>query len=116
MNWQTIKNYGQRAGREVCALAEACYRTLKDPRLAYRHKTLILTALIYFLSPIDAIPDFLPGGFVDDISVLLGALLATGQVGQKHLQQCRIKYGIIPEPENEEKRESIEPPQAQPTE
>ena len=36
-----------------------------------------LGATLYFLSPIDLIPDFLPGGFVDDLAVLtlvLGSL------------------------------------------
>jgi uncharacterized membrane protein YkvA (DUF1232 family) len=29
-----------------------------------------LAAIIYFLSPIDLIPDFLPGGYLDDIAVI----------------------------------------------
>jgi uncharacterized membrane protein YkvA (DUF1232 family) len=29
-----------------------------------------LAAIIYFLSPIDIIPDFLPGGYLDDIAVI----------------------------------------------
>ncbi len=33
-------------------------------------KAIIIAALIYFISPIDAVPDFLPGGFVDDLGVL----------------------------------------------
>lgn len=30
----------------------------------------ILIGLLYFVSPIDLIPDFLPGGFIDDAAVL----------------------------------------------
>lgn len=30
----------------------------------------IIIALLYFVSPIDLIPDFLPGGLVDDALVL----------------------------------------------
>ncbi|RZA09869.1 MAG: DUF1232 domain-containing protein [Proteobacteria bacterium] len=29
-----------------------------------------LAAIIYFVSPIDAIPDFLPGGYLDDIAFI----------------------------------------------
>ena len=29
-----------------------------------------VVAILYFLSPIDAIPDLLPGGFIDDIAMI----------------------------------------------
>ena len=35
---------------------------------------LIITALIYFISPIDLIPDWLPGGFIDDAAVITWVL------------------------------------------
>jgi Uncharacterized conserved protein len=31
---------------------------------------LIITTLIYFISPIDLIPDWLPGGFIDDAALV----------------------------------------------
>jgi len=31
---------------------------------------LIITALIYFISPVDLIPDWLPGGFIDDAALI----------------------------------------------
>ena len=31
---------------------------------------LIVTALLYFISPIDLIPDWLPGGFIDDAALV----------------------------------------------
>lgn len=37
-------------------------------------KTTIVAALGYFIFPFDLIPDFLPGGFIDDIAVMSGAL------------------------------------------
>lgn len=30
----------------------------------------IITGLLYFVSPIDIIPDFIPGGLIDDVAVL----------------------------------------------
>ncbi len=45
--------------------------------LSNEAKISIVAALGYFISPIDAIPDFLPGGYVDDLGVmtlLLGQL------------------------------------------
>lgn len=41
--------------------------------------TVILAGLIYAVSPIDLIPDFLPGGFVDD-AVVIGWVLKTVHV------------------------------------
>ncbi|MGA3286883.1 MAG: DUF1232 domain-containing protein [Bacteroidota bacterium] len=35
---------------------------------------LIITALIYFISPIDLIPDWLPGGFIDDAALITWVL------------------------------------------
>ena len=32
--------------------------------------TAIISALLYWLSPIDLIPDFLPGGYIDDAAVI----------------------------------------------
>ena len=97
MKWEIIKRYSRRAGKEVMALAEASFLTMKDPHVSLKHKSMILGSLVYFLSPVDAIPDFLPGGFADDLSVLLTAVLATGKIGKHHLTECRIKHGIVDE-------------------
>lgn len=75
-------------------MAEATYLTFQDPNISYRHKAVLVGALLYFLSPIDAIPDFLPGGFADDLTVMLAAVVATGQIGKKHLKHCREKYNV----------------------
>lgn len=36
--------------------------------------TVIIAALLYIISPVDVIPDFLVGGFVDDIGIIAWAL------------------------------------------
>ncbi len=36
--------------------------------------TVIIAALLYIISPVDVIPDFLIGGFVDDIGIIAWAL------------------------------------------
>lgn len=94
LKWSVIKRYARRAGLEVRAMAEATYLTFRDPEVSYRHKSILIAALVYFLSPIDAIPDFLPGGFADDLAVMLSAVMATGRIGKKHLQFCRQKYQV----------------------
>ena len=44
---------------------------------------LIITALIYFISPIDLIPDWLPGGFIDDAAVITWVLQSMSSDVQK---------------------------------
>ncbi|MGI8576034.1 MAG: YkvA family protein [Egibacteraceae bacterium] len=51
--------------RLVRAYAKSEYREVKTESVI-----LIVAAILYFVSPVDVIPDFLPGGFLDDAAVL----------------------------------------------
>ncbi len=44
---------------------------------------LIVTALLYFISPIDLIPDWLPGGFIDDAALITWVLQSVNSDIQK---------------------------------
>ena len=46
MNWKLIKKYGQKAGKEILAVAEAAFLTMKDPSVSIRNRGLILFALV----------------------------------------------------------------------
>lgn len=94
IEWHIVKKYSQRAGKEVLALSEAAFRTLQDPELALSKKTILVGAIAYLLLPLDAIPDFLPGGYADDVTVLLSAVVSAGKMGKKHLAECRLKHGL----------------------
>ena len=39
---------------------KALYYYMRDPDVPWYKKTLVVAGLIYFISPIDAIPDFVP--------------------------------------------------------
>ncbi len=106
MNWKTIQKYSRRAGKEVMAASEAVYLTMKDPSISVTQKALLVGALAYLLLPVDAVPDFLPGGYADDISILLTSLASMGKVGKQHLQECRLKYGLADQ--SEESLEELE--------
>ncbi|HUP18935.1 MAG TPA: YkvA family protein [Gemmatimonadota bacterium] len=50
-------------------------RLLTDPRVPFRSKILFGGTLVYLISPIDVIPDFIPGlGQLDDVVLALLAL------------------------------------------
>jgi len=68
------KNRGPLA--EVWSYLTALFRLLSayirnDYReIPWGSMVLVIVAIIYFVSPVDLIPDFLPGGFIDDAAVI----------------------------------------------
>lgn len=79
--WRKIKRYAKKAGRDVIETALTLYYCAKDSDTPRWAKTAILSALGYFVFPIDAIPDVLVGvGYSDDISVLMAALALLGSM------------------------------------
>jgi uncharacterized membrane protein YkvA (DUF1232 family) len=50
----------------------ALFRYFMDAGVAWQRKTIVVAALLYFILPIDAIPDLLPlVGYLDDLGVIL---------------------------------------------
>lgn len=72
--WTKITQGFSAAGREVIEKALWLYYAAQRPETPIWAKTVIFGALSYFLMPLDAIPDFLPGGYVDDLGALSMAL------------------------------------------
>ena len=72
--WTKIAQGFSAAGREVIEKALWLYYAAQRPETPIWAKTVIFGALSYFLMPLDAIPDFLPGGYVDDLGALSMAL------------------------------------------
>lgn len=70
--------------------ALAIYFCMLDSRTPIQAKGIIAAALTYFLSPADAIPDFVAGiGFTDDASVIATALMTVNaHVTDSHKQQA----------------------------
>lgn len=87
-------SYAKTSGQYLMALVEAVYLTWQDKRTPKTLKIALASSMIYFLSPIDAIPDFLPGGFADDISLLLGTLYLVGTVGKEYLSESLKKRNL----------------------
>ena len=64
---EKIRVWARALKREITILAAA----VRDPRTPWPAKLLGLVIVAYALSPIDLIPDFIPGlGFVDDAILL----------------------------------------------
>lgn len=56
--------------------------------------TVIVAAILYLVSPIDAIPDFIVGGFIDDMSVIAWAFSKVG----KELKMYKLLSTPIAQP------------------
>jgi len=69
----------------------AAWFCARDPQTPRRVKGVLLAALAYFVTPIDAIPDFVAGlGFTDDATVLAMAIsLIATYMNASHREAAR---------------------------
>lgn len=75
--WNKVEKEGSRIrfAKDVKAL----YRYMRDKSVPWYRKSVVIGALIYFISPIDAIPDFAPLiGYLDDLGVILAVVKFMG--------------------------------------
>ena len=60
--------------RALIGQARLAIRLFREPRVPMALKAVPVLALLYVLSPIDLVPDFIPGlGQLDDVGVILAA-------------------------------------------
>jgi uncharacterized membrane protein YkvA (DUF1232 family) len=75
--WTKLERVGKKISfaKDVMAL----YRYMVDTDISWYRKTVVVFALIYFISPIDAIPDLAPlFGYMDDLGVITALLKYLG--------------------------------------
>ena len=67
--------------KEVQSYIQAFYKILIDPNAQRVHKAIIVITLLYVISPIDLVPDPIPGvGYLDDIAIILAAVSLIGRI------------------------------------
>lgn len=73
--WQKLKDFATYAGREVVEKALLLFFAAQRAETPLWAKTVIYSALAYFILPTDVIPDFIPlSGYADDLGTLVMAL------------------------------------------
>lgn len=73
--WKKLRRYAAVAGRELVEKVLTLFETLKDRDTPAWARAVIVGALGYFISPLDAIPDVIPGaGYADDLGAVAAAL------------------------------------------
>lgn len=69
---EKVQSLPKSAGTKVLRMALTLYVLLKDPDVPVAAKAMIIGVLGYFIFPLDLIPDFLPGGYIDDLAIMAG--------------------------------------------
>jgi uncharacterized membrane protein YkvA (DUF1232 family) len=75
--WGKLEHSGRRISfaKDILAL----YRYMKDPLIRWYRKAIVVAALVYFIVPIDTIPDITPlFGYLDDLGVITALLKYLG--------------------------------------
>lgn len=75
--WHKIEKVGNKISfiKDVKAL----YSYMKDPQVQWYRKTIVVAALLYFILPIDSIPDITPLiGYLDDLGVIMAVIKYMG--------------------------------------
>ena len=86
--WNKLQRYGRKAGIKVIYAGLLLFYALKEPATPGWAKGVILSALGYFISPIDGIADVIPvAGYSDDLGVLVLALAAVAMFINDHVKE-----------------------------
>ena len=97
--WNKLKKYALNAGREVIEKALWLYYAAQEKGTPLWAKTVIFSALAYFISPVDSIPDVVPlAGYTDDLGVIaaaigMTAMYITEDVKAKAKQKIKDWFG-----------------------
>ena len=81
--WTKLEKTGKKISfaKDVLAL----FNYIKDPVVAWYRKAIVVAALIYFIVPVDAIPDLTPlFGYLDDLGVITALLKYLGNELQEY--------------------------------
>jgi uncharacterized membrane protein YkvA (DUF1232 family) len=91
----------KRRARQLSAQTYTLYLAYRHPRTPWYAKVFAALIVGYVFSPLDPIPDFIPGvGLLDEMVVdPIGVLLATKMIPREVMEECREKAREVAEGE-----------------
>src|ERR671912_1416110 len=97
MNLETWKRWA----RQLSAQTYTLYLAYRHPRTPWYAKVFAALIVGYVFSPLDPIPDFIPGvGLLDEMVVVpIGVLLATKMIPREVMEECQEKAREVAEGE-----------------
>ena len=99
--WDKLVGFARSAGRDVVEKALRLFYAAQSPGTPVWAKTVIYSALDYFINIFDAIPDFTPAvGYGDDLGVLVAALATvaahvTPEVKARAREKAAAWFGAV---------------------
>src|ERR671921_730550 len=93
MNLEAWKRWARQLSAQTYALYLAC----RHPRTPWYAKIFAALIVGYVFSPIDPIPDFIPGvGLLDEMVIVpIGVLIAAKMVPRDVLEECQEKARAV---------------------
>lgn len=87
---QKVQGLVGKASQDLLTKALSLYFCFQDSDTPGWAKSIILSALGYFIAPIDGIPDFTPiAGYSDDIGILIAAATVVAvHIKEKHREEA----------------------------
>ena len=97
MDWEA----GKRRARQLSAQTYVLYLAYRHPRTPWYAKVFAALVVGYVFSPIDPIPDFIPGvGLLDEMVVVpIGVLIAAKMIPQQVMEECQERAREVAEGE-----------------
>src|SRR5919112_1085714 len=103
MNWQAWK----RRARQLSSYTYTLYLAYRHPRTSWYAKVFAALIVGYVFSPIDPIPDFIPGvGLLDEMVVVPIGVPIAAMIPQDVFEECREKAREVAEGEKPVSREA----------
>lgn len=72
--WNKVGKTAGRMGLKLTYYALVLFYAMLDPATPRKAKLIIIGALGYLILPLDLVPDFIPGGHLDDLGVITAAV------------------------------------------
>jgi uncharacterized membrane protein YkvA (DUF1232 family) len=97
MGWEAWK----RRARQLSVQTYTLYLAYRHPRTPWYAKVFAALVVGYVFSPIDPIPDFIPGvGLLDEMVVVpIGVLIAVKMIPRQVMEECQEKAREVAEGE-----------------
>ena len=91
----------KRRARQLSAQSYALYMAYRHPRTPWYAKVFAALVVGYVFSPIDPIPDFIPGvGLLDEMVVVpIGVFIAAKMIPRQIMEECQEKARELAEDE-----------------
>ncbi len=90
--WAKVRNFAKKAGKELIEKSLTLYYTLQDDDTPIWAKGVIISALGYFIVPVDALPDPI---YADDLGAITAAFsIVLAHVKPEHIKKAKKRLKV----------------------